>query len=506
MLFILLLGGLSVLNIARQKAGPEILDRESRRITPWPGLSTAGFFNGTWARGMEDAFADRFLLRDKGLAAAAWIDSLKGLSARSVRLVDGNNAYLHAGNPENANYPIEGSPESTAEPSSSLNLPASGEGSAEKSGTATAFAQTSSASPQATAGFVPTPSPVDALPLTFDNAQQIAEAAAFIEKVPSSLIPAASSSAASQAKKTEVWTSKVLICENRGYETAWYTDYAADYYAKAIANLADSIGREATEVDNAEAGPCMYVMVIPSAIEFLRNEKYRNLSYPQNKGIQDIYAKLPESVTAINVIPELAAHGDEYIFYKTDHHWTGLGAWYAYKATAETLGVVPYPYSAYPKESIPDFLGTMYNRTRAAELLQNPDTVELVYPFMEHTFAMLSGKDPVYGKAVDKAYIQGFNTYLANINGDYPHSEIASSVKNGLKILILKDSYANAFIPYLIPHFEEIHIIDPRYWIGSVPSYVKEHGITDVLIFNYYLVVSVYVGFASNLFRVTGQR
>ncbi|TFG61912.1 MAG: hypothetical protein E4H36_09300, partial [Spirochaetales bacterium] len=316
-----------------------------------------------------------------------------------------------------------------------------------------------------------------------------------VESAPVSSVFAASAAEAETPPSAELWTSKVLIYEKRGYETAWYTDYAASYYTRAVENLAGRI----------DEGIGVYVMIIPSAIEFLQNEKYRSLSYPQAKGIRDIYAKFSSRVTALDVLPELGRHGGEYLYHKTDHHWTGLGAWYAYAAAARAVGITPFPYEAYPKESIPGFLGTMYNRTRSAELFSNPDTVELVYPFANHVFTMRAGPLPVEGKAVDKSYIQGFNTYLAYINGDYPHADIRGPVKNGRRILVLKDSYANAFIPYLIPHFEEVHIIDPRYWSGSVPAYVRENDVTDVLIFNYYLVVSVYVGFADNIFRVTGN-
>ena len=108
------------------------------------------------------------------------------------------------------------------------------------------------------------------------------------------------------------------------------------------------------------------------------------------------------------------------------------------------------------------------------------------------------------GPAVDKRYIVGANKYMSYIGGDYPLTIITTQAKTGKKILVLKDSNANAFIPFLIPHYDEVHVIDPRYWNGALPQYIKQNQIKHVLFAHYFPIISVYNGIAYNIQRITG--
>lgn len=108
------------------------------------------------------------------------------------------------------------------------------------------------------------------------------------------------------------------------------------------------------------------------------------------------------------------------------------------------------------------------------------------------------------GPAVDKSYIVGANKYMTYIAGDYPLTVITTSAKTGKKILVLKDSNANAFIPFLIPHYDEVHVIDPRYWNGILPVYIKQHQIKHVFFAHYFPIISVYNGIAYHIQRITG--
>ncbi|TFG65271.1 MAG: hypothetical protein E4H36_00375, partial [Spirochaetales bacterium] len=100
LLFILLLAAVSIVNLDRMNSGPAVLDRESRRVNDWPEWNLADVADGKWARRAEDAFADRFLLREGALAAAARFERLKGLPSQEAVLLADSSADLYGGSPE----------------------------------------------------------------------------------------------------------------------------------------------------------------------------------------------------------------------------------------------------------------------------------------------------------------------------------------------------------------------------------------------------------------------
>jgi hypothetical protein len=416
-LFVAVLVGVGIVDLSRLPLAPSVLVREARRAADWPAWNPRELVDGTWTQKVEDAFADRFLGRERVTDLSAAWNRLRGLPNREAELVAAGPGGVY------------------------------GEGAAAQG----------------------PPSP---------------------ETLPS-LAPAPESPPAAAPQAGEgAWVNHFLILGDRGFETAGYDDAGAAYYVAVLEELAASLGPSIP----------VYVVVVPSAIEFVEDERYRTVSYSQRRGIDAIYGKLSSRITAIDVYPDLAAHSREYVYHRTDPHWTGLGAWYAYRAAAPALGVDAYPYAAYPKAAIPGFLGAIYNATRAKQLEDNPDTEELVFPFAEHVLAVAD--DPTTaGKAVDPAYVVDANRYASYLGGDHALAVIRSTARSGRRILVVKDSFANAFIPYLIPHYEEIHIIDPRHWTGYLPGYVRDKGITEVMVFNYYLVVSVYTGFAQSLQR-----
>lgn len=291
------------------------------------------------------------------------------------------------------------------------------------------------------------------------------------------------------------WIKGILVIGNHAYTTAGYEDPSMQYYANSV----NGIAKRLPETVN------VYCMIAPSAIEFLQDERYTKMSYSQTKGTEQLYAKLSPRVRPIRISEELAQHRSDYNFHRTDHHWTARGAYHAYTAASRELGFKPLSWDTYQKEKIPGFLGTLYNATGAPALLAEPDTLEVVYPVIDHTMTITTTAGGTFsGKAVDKKYIVGANKYMAYIGGDYPLTVITTQAKTGKKILVLKDSNANAFIPFLISHYDEVHVIDPRYWNGALPVYVKQHQIQNVLFAHYFPIISVYNGIAYNLQRITG--
>ncbi|MBQ1351131.1 MAG: hypothetical protein IIY71_00210 [Oscillospiraceae bacterium] len=185
-------------------------------------------------------------------------------------------------------------------------------------------------------------------------------------------------------------------------------------------------------------------------------------------------------VHLVNVMEPLQAHDTEYIYYKTDHHWTSLGAYYAYQAWQATLGRETKPLSAYTEEVLSDqFFGTTYSKANLYTI--QPDTITAYYttpqtevwynddPTPEHSFYTRS-----YLKVKDK--------YSVFLNGNQPITKVIGHNPQGGKLLLIKDSYANTFAQFAIEDYAEVHLVDLRYWKESVTEYIQEQGITNVLI------------------------
>jgi len=266
--------------------------------------------------------------------------------------------------------------------------------------------------------------------------------------------------------------------------------YVAGDTVLTIAYQKKSIQREyvAAVNDFAEAYPDVQVHcgVIPIASAFYLPEKYRTEGTNQETMINYIYERLNENVKPLDVYSALARHADEYIYFRTDHHWTGLGAYYTYREFMETnMGDTPTDLSIYDTVVYEDYLGTLYDKVGGNEAMRNnPDRViaydiDAVYPTDVEYWVERDGSHQT-GPLIIKN-LKKDNKYMVFTNGDWRFVKITTGNTTGKKILIFKDSFANAFVPFLVPHFDEIYVADPRYSLPSISSLIKKNDITDVL-------------------------
>lgn len=273
--------------------------------------------------------------------------------------------------------------------------------------------------------------------------------------------------------------SAVYIYDNAAYELFGGTTDSAEFYAESISEFKAQVGDSIT----------VYNMIIPKPIEFYVPDRVIKSSgistNSQIDNIKTIYTSYTEDIVPINCYNELAAHTDEYIYFKTDHHWTGLGAYYAYKAFCEQTGQKVLDLAACQENTISGYQGTLVDMD--ASLYENLDTVHY-WEFPYNTYATItprSGDIPYDTSIYYGAATGGTLTYGVFIWGDsstfVEHSE---AVDNGKKIAVIKDSYGNAFVPYLTANYEEVHVIDFRFFSSDLKTYCEENGITEVLFVN----------------------
>ncbi|MBR3935586.1 MAG: hypothetical protein IKJ57_03465 [Oscillospiraceae bacterium] len=269
----------------------------------------------------------------------------------------------------------------------------------------------------------------------------------------------------------------IFVYKGIGYELFGGSKKAAEYYASVINKYGDKFGDSVN----------VYNMVIPKHAEFYPfPKKYANLSNSEKDSIDYIYSMVDSDVTTVDAYSVLKEHSDEYIYFNTDHHWTGLGAYYAYTAFMEAAGLSYYDYDYYTKHTIENFRGTLYAGTNDQSMYDNPDSVEWCeFPVSNRAFQYKKGDlQNYYETTVMAGYAKGSNAYGVFLGGDFPLTVIKTDVNNGRKLVIIKESYGNAPATFIASGFEETYVVDERYYGGSLTDLVNDCGITDILVIN----------------------
>ena len=185
---------------------------------------------------------------------------------------------------------------------------------------------------------------------------------------------------------------------------------------------------------------------------------------------------------AVDLLGALAAHAGEPIYYRTDHHWTSLGAFYGANALLNTLGKESLKEDDFtPQIASTDFNGTLYSTSGIHWL--TPDTIE--YWVNDSNLSVTtwkSGKaEP--GQLYDRSYLEHKDKYSSFLGGNQPLCVIQNpEITDGSKLLLIRDSYSDSLAPFLTQRFSEVHLIDLRYYHASPAEYMAEQGIDTAVV------------------------
>ncbi len=244
----------------------------------------------------------------------------------------------------------------------------------------------------------------------------------------------------------------VYVSGNFAMERVSITQSAAVSYAGIVNNIASKLPQDVN----------VYNIVVPTAAEFYGPS---NVYTNQTAGIKTIYENLSERVTPVNVVKTLYNHANESIYFRTDHHWTQRGAYYAYNEFAKVSGNTLPPLSSFQVKtgsyvgSFANFAKGTYGETVCRN---NPDTIER---FIIPSFTAGASYSDMYLKKYNRsiqAVYANSNAYTAFLGGDNPLSVITTNVGNGKKIVIIKESFGNAFATWALNNYSEIYVIDVR--------------------------------------------
>ena len=222
-----------------------------------------------------------------------------------------------------------------------------------------------------------------------------------------------------------------------------------------------------------------YAAIAPNAISVQSDDLPAHVAAPeQEKQIADFYALLKNVKTAGLYAP-LAAHAAEYVYFLTDHHWTSLGASFAFEALADTMAL-PAKQMKYSRfTAAGGFYGTLSSKTG---LMRTGDTVELFVPETDVTYYVQA---PDTGEKTGSIYRTEFldtkDKYAVFFGGNAPLTVMRTTAETGRRLIVFKDSYANAMMQFLWPYFEEIVLVDARYFYEDLAPVLRQYAVTDAL-------------------------
>lgn len=271
----------------------------------------------------------------------------------------------------------------------------------------------------------------------------------------------------------------IYVAENRGFELYGFSREGADAYINMINSAAAQLKDIAT----------VYDILVPTSIAVnLAQENQDEIgSSDQKKAFDYIYGHLDSSIKQVPVLDILRKHNSEYLYFKTDHHWTADGAYYAYQELMKVKGMTPAPLSSYTKNEYDGFVGAFYTYSGKSDTLKNnPDTVVTYTPAVNDMIYINTKDQEINGQVVaDASTYSSANKYLCFIASDQPYSKIENpNITDGSSCVVVKESYGNAFVPFLVNSYQTVHVVDYRYFKGNLVSFVKENNVKDVIYLN----------------------
>lgn len=237
----------------------------------------------------------------------------------------------------------------------------------------------------------------------------------------------------------------------------------------------------------------VYSMCIPMSVAYYLPEEFEDQSASIPDNIMNINSYL-EGIVSVDVYNKLKEHTDEYIYSRTDHHWQPLGAYYAAEEFAKQAYVDFAPLDSYEKKTKDEFIGTLYGHSGDSDLEKYPD--QFVYYVPQNDYTTYNYKSDLTGKVEGillHEYASGANTYSMFLGDDRTVVQVDTDVRNGRTLVVFKDSFGNALIPFLTGSFEHIYVVDYRYCDFNAVDFCVENGATDVL-------------FATSMFSCTSKQ
>lgn len=487
LLICLLLTALGIIFIAEYASRETVSATENRRLATWPELTQESVLDGSFARGIEAYVADHFPLRDYFTELATLVKTNRGLAldGRVVQVKGGESGFEDVNTwakPQSSAETEEVAKEATPEAEVALVTP----GLDRETNTSTEVNERSDTASESATNAVseakpelkpspelqletepkpkPKPKPVEAATPTPPTAQTTPATAS------TTPAPVASN------KPLNV-VGGVLLHEGQALFMFGGTDKSAQGYANAVNTWVDLVAKP----NNMQS---VSVVVTPTSSHFYLPPAARARTTSEAQNLGAMKAALNSDVRFAEVISEMQDHTAEPMFFKSDHHWTGLGAYYAYRAWANVMGLTPLELSAFDKRSVAGVAGSFWSLTQAPELRQADKVSDYYVPTTVTVKSTQYVGPEQKTPAPHEFFAEKSRGYIVFLGGDVPLLVGTTNAGTGRTALVVKNSYGNAFAPYLLPHFDKVVVVDYRYVFRNIQDIVKTFGVTDLVFVN----------------------
>ena len=283
----------------------------------------------------------------------------------------------------------------------------------------------------------------------------------------------------------------VVLIGNSAFDVPHADNDQIVKYAQAVTAIADLLGSDVKT----------FSMPVPNSAEFYTHKEYHTGKTSQKAMFELCKSNLGANVTFVDAYSVIEKHTNEYIYFRTDHHWTHLGAYYAYTALCESAGFTPVNRDDFATGQWENFVGSLYtyvaNYPQGKVLKDNPDTVHYWKPSANITTTCYNSTKLTNGYAMGTICRVGEdveNKYLTFMGGDHPIAVVQTDTE-GPCILVIKESYGNALISWLTNHYSKIILIDPRQYYDKnsdidLAAFAAEQGVDQCLVINYPMMLN----------------
>lgn len=418
-----------------------VSQRENRNLLTFPEYTAKSLLDGSFTRNIDLFYSDNFAFRDKLVDAKFAINGFKGLKVDNITIV-GNNNENYVNTKIDPNQPLY----NLSSVLSIKNLPFD-----------------------------------DCLDyISFEGKNVVIDN----DKKPDKNSNLDELLSIDKEQLTGEKRGGLYIVGDTALEIFYGSETVTKQYAEVINEYALALGN----------GVTIYNLIIPNHFEYGLPKKYKGtVGRDQKPFIDLVKSNLDQRVIFVDIHSYMKEHYDkgEYLYFRSDHHWTGLGAYRAYEKFCEYANITPVSLDDYEKRTTYNFLGTLYNSSMNSDIKNNPDYVEYYVSDLPYTQTNTKEDGKTYkGSLIAERQGEKTNGYLTFMGGDIPLATIETLNKNGKKIIVFKESYGNAFVPFIVPHYECVYVADIRSFPYNAVDFIKNNGITDVLFINNIMAVS----------------
>lgn len=286
----------------------------------------------------------------------------------------------------------------------------------------------------------------------------------------------------------------ILQIGNSAFEYFGFSQYWSDYYVGELNGLADDVAEHDVTVVSA---------LVPSAVGVMVESEYQEKIECADQGaaIDYMLAGMNDKIVKVDMFQNLVDHNSEYIYFRTDHHWTALGAYYAYEEICKSLNMQPAPLSAFEEWDQGTFEGSLYWSCNQSSRLELDNVIAYNPPGnLEMWITNSDGGTFEWDVLTDMSYSDESSKYMTFIAGDNPMTEIINhDLPDGPTCVLVKDSFGNPLAPFLTQNYHKIYVMDFRKYDAMNLRYFVENYDVDHIIFGHMLGMSQAEG-ANSLF------